>query len=185
MSIYPAKNLLPAAMLCFLLTACNSLTSTTHMPKGTIAKPHQGFVELCTRDPEECIMPLTKETRADLIELHQKTRGLIVPTVEEGDNWTTLTEFGPGDCEDFALTLRSYLRQSMPEYAGAFRMATAYTEQYQYHAVITLETSEGTMVCDIRFPQCGTWESFPYEWHLREIVGNANWENIGNEKALA
>lgn len=130
-------------------------------------------------------MPLTKETRSDLVDLHQKTRGLIVPTVEDGDNWTTLSQVGPGDCEDFALTLRSFLRQSMPEYAGAFRMATAYTEQFQYHAVITLETNEGTMVCDIRFPQCGTWESFPYEWHLREVVGNANWENIGNEKALA
>ncbi|MBO6504004.1 MAG: transglutaminase-like cysteine peptidase [Kordiimonadaceae bacterium] len=155
------------------------------MPKGTIANPHQGFVELCAREPEQCVVPLTKETREDLINLHQKTRDLIVPTIEEGDSWTTLSQVGPGDCEDFALTLRSLLRQHMPEYAGAFRIATAFTEQFQYHAVITLETDEGTLVCDIRYPKCGTWDAFPYEWHLREIVGNANWENIGDEKALA
>lgn len=185
MSHNPAKNFLSAILLSLVLTACNSLGATSHMPKGTIAKPHQGFVELCAREPEQCIVPLTKETRKDLTDLHQKTRDLIIPTLEEGDSWTALSQVGPGDCEDFALTLRSLLRQSMPEYAGAFRMATAFTEQYQYHAVITLETDEGTMVCDIRFPQCNTWDAFPYEWHLREIVGNVNWENIGNEQALA
>lgn len=184
MSRTPFQSFSLATLLCLTLSACNALGSTSHMPKGTVAQPHQGFIELCAREPEQCVMPLTKQNETKLVKLHQKTRALVVPTVERTDSWNTLSQVGPGDCEDFALTLRSYLRQHMPEFAGAFRLATAYTEQFQYHAVITLETSEGTMVCDIRFPQCGSWESFPYEWHLREVVGNATWENIGDHQSL-
>lgn len=185
MSAKNFKNLLCTFLFLTSLAACKTLDPTTSMPKGTEALPHKGFVELCARQPEECIMPMTQDTKTHLTALHQQTRELVIPTEEQGDLWQPVSSLGPGDCEDFALTLRRFLRNSMPEYAGAFRLATAYTEDFQYHAVITLETSSGTYVCDIRFPQCSSWEAFPYEWHLREKVGQKTWENIGDKTALA
>lgn len=131
------------------------------------------------------MLPVTPETTATLKELHETVKKLIIPTEEQGDLWMTVSEPTAGDCEDFALTLRKLLRERMPEYAGAFLMATAYTEVAQYHAVLTIETAAGTLVCDIRYAACDTWDRFPYEWHLREVAGQRHWEDIGNHEILA
>ena len=48
-------------------------------------------------------------------------------------------------------------------------MATAYIEGgTQYHAVLTVETLQGTLVCDILKPECADWRSFNYKFDLRE-----------------
>lgn len=131
------------------------------------------------------MLPFTPEMRKTISALHNTTKDLITPVNETVDFWRTISEPGQGDCEDFALTLRKLLRETLPEYAGAFRLATVYTETAQYHAVLTIETSAGTVVCDVRFPQCAAWESFPYTWHLREVVGQENWQSLSDKETLA
>lgn len=185
MTAIPFKNLMTACFLLGTLAACKTIMPETSMPEGVAVPPPTAFKDMCERTPSECVLPLTQNTSAVLRTMHQKAKGMVIPTEEEGDLWQTVSVRSAGDCEDFALTLRKYLRETMPEYAGAFLMATAYTELGQYHAVLTIETSSGTLVCDIRFPQCSSWETFPYEWHLREVAGQRHWEDIGNHEILA
>ncbi len=179
------RNFIIISILTVALSACQTINLQSAMPAGTVAAAPSGYKALCERDPSECVLPLGPETREELTALHNKVKDLIIPTVEQGDYWKTVSTRSAGDCEDFALTLRKYLRESLPEYGAAFLLATAYTEDAQYHAVLTIETSSGTLVCDIRFPQCAPWDSFPYDWHLREVAGQNYWENIGNHAILA
>ena len=74
-----------------------------------------------------------------------------------GDFWQVREERGFGDCEDFALTLRKMMRAKYPEAANAFRIATAFTETGEYHAVLSIETDKGTIICDIRYRRCQDW----------------------------
>jgi len=112
------------------------------------------------------------------------TRALFIPIVEASDHWQTLETLSEGDCEDFALTLRAALRLEYPEFASSFRITTAYTESNQYHAVLSIETDQGTLICDNRFPECASWEAFPYRWKLREVLGSHQWQNLASATNL-
>ena len=179
------KNFLTIGILTAALSACQTSELQTAMPSGTVSPAPQGYKSLCARTPSECVLPLDRDTRKELISLHNMVKDLIIPTPEQGDFWQSVSTRSAGDCEDFALTLRKYLREALPEYGAAFLLATAYTENAQYHAVLTIETSSGTLVCDVRFPQCARWDNLPYDWHLREVAGQSNWEDIGDHKILA
>ncbi len=180
-----AKNIFTAFILVTSLAACKTLAPDISMPAGVAVPAPTAFQDLCARAPEECILPLNEQTRGLLTDLMLEVHSLVIPTAEDGDLWQTVSTPSAGDCEDFALTLRKKLREHLPQYGGAFLMATAYTEQAQYHAVLTIETTSGTIVCDIRYKRCGRWDYFPYEWHLREVAGQRHWEDIGNHQALA
>ena len=112
------------------------------------------------------------------------TKAIFIPIVEDKDHWQTLETLSEGDCEDFALTLRAALRRQFPEFASSFRITTAYTETGQYHAVLSIETDQGTIICDNRFPQCASWETFPYRWKLREVLGSNQWQNLASATDL-
>ncbi len=179
------KNILTISVLTIALSACQTIDLQTAMPDGRTTPPPSGYKAMCAREPAECVLPMDRATSKELLSLHNMVKDLIIPTPEQGDFWQSVSTRSEGDCEDFALTLRKYLREAMPEYGAAFLLATAYTETAQYHAVLTIETASGTLVCDVRFPQCAPWESFPYDWHLREVAGQSNWENIGDDRVIA
>lgn len=184
MTVKIVRFFIQSVVLLISVSACQTvLPASTSLPVGTSVAPPPGYDALCAREPSECVLPITKATNGMVGSLLVHAKELVIPTWEEGDGdyWQSLTEPGPGDCEDFALTLRRSLREVLPEYAGAFRLATAYTETMQYHAVLTIETDQGTIVCDIRFPQCADWKTFPYKWHLREVVGQRSWQDISGE----
>lgn len=157
--------------------------ATTAMPTGEKVDAPSAFRDFCLRNPSECKLPSSQNVMKALNEANTKTRSLIVPTEEEGDTWETRTQPGPGDCEDFALTMRSILRGRFPEYSGAFLIATAYTEENTYHAVLSIETDAGTIVCDIRYASCAPWENYPYSWRLREVAGADHWQQLGPYRA--
>lgn len=179
------KCVAKVGMLLAGLSACKTINIQSAMPEGTLTNPPRGYVELCERSPSECVIPLDKKTKDQLVSLNNRTKDMIIPTAESGDFWKSISARSEGDCEDFALTLRKLLRERLPEYSAAFLLATAYTEDAQYHAVLTIETTAGTLVCDIRFPQCAPWESFPYDWHLREVPNKMHWEDIGDKEVIA
>lgn len=167
--------------LFLLVTACMGLNTTapqSAMPIGEPSEPPFGYKEFCKRSPEECAVPYSAEFGKALQKAHHHTKTLLIPVEEEQEYWQVLETVSEGDCEDFALTLRASLRREFPGYEAAFLMATAYTEGDVYHAVLSIETTQGTIVCDNRFPQCAPWESFPYRWKLREVSGSPKWENL-------
>lgn len=175
--------LCPAMLL--VMSACKTIAPETSMPTGSQTPPPAAYQELCNKDPEACLLPLTGDFEASLQAAHRAIKATVIPTEEEADEWSILEDVSAGDCEDFALTLRQALRQSFPEYGAAFLLATAFTEQDDYHAVLTVETSKGTMVCDIRFAACLHWSSLRYSWHLREVAGQRHWEDIGSHETRA
>jgi len=167
--------------LLFLVAACmgtGAPTPSSSMPAGRPSPAPAAYLEFCKRSPSECAVPYSTTFSRNVQQAHNHTKTLFVPTVEEGDYWQILETLSEGDCEDFALTLRAALRKRFPGYEAAFRIATAYTESNDYHAVLSVETSQGTLICDNRFPDCASWESFPYRWKLREVSGNRHWESL-------
>ncbi len=173
-------------LFCFFLGACMTSAdkmqqpaANTAMPEGQRADPPKGFEDFCKRHPAECRLPATEPHLQGINRANLKAKSLITPTPETKDFWQTRQSPGPGDCEDFALTMRSLMRAAFPAYSGAFLIATAHTETGQYHAVLSIETTRGTIVCDIRFPDCMPWEQFPYIWRYREVADADHWQEIG------
>ncbi|WP_417460326.1 transglutaminase-like cysteine peptidase [Kordiimonas sp.] len=185
-------TILKFVFLAFSLSACmvttpndSALIDAGVMPKGAQVPPPTAFKEFCARNPEECAIPSTASLRKALDAINYQVRKLVIPTDEQGDFWQARQTTGPGDCEDYALTFRQLLRKKFPAYSAAFRLATAYTEDGQYHAVLSIETNLGTVVCDIRYPNCAPWASFPYSWRMREIAGADHWEYFGITQTVA
>ncbi|MCJ9429533.1 transglutaminase-like cysteine peptidase [Kordiimonas marina] len=154
-------------------------TAQGTMPHGTTVPAPQQFEIYCEKNPADCAIPSTPAINKAIARADRDVHKMIKPTEEKVDVWTALSKAGAGDCEDFALTLRKRLRENFPAYAGAFRIATAYTETGEYHAVLSIETSGGTIVCDIRYQSCAPWQNFPYQWRLREIPGSRKWQEMG------
>ena len=184
----PLKYLLVALSL----SACfgpspqdQALISAGTMPEGAPVPPPSAFRAYCERNPADCTIPAGPRLKKALERVTYDVRKIFIPTVEEGDFWQRLDSTGPGDCEDFALTFRYKLREMFPAYSGAFRLATAYTEDGQYHAVLSVETDMGTIICDVRFPNCAPWSNFPYTWRLREVAGAGSWEMFSPEQMSA
>jgi len=168
------------------------LASTQQELNEQAASPSEAFYAPASEDYSfslatyDISQPITynKHFEKALIMAMNGTKALFIPKDEEGDHWQRLETLSEGDCEDFALTLRAALRREFPEFAGAFRITTAYTETNDYHAVLSIETDQGTIVCDNRFPQCASWETFPYRWKLREVLGSYQWQNLAGATDL-
>ncbi len=163
------KNILTVvALTC--TSACVSVNTITPLPEGTVVKPHRSYVTFCANNPDDCKVPLTANSLRAIQGAHSELRAEFKPRWDaagiEGDVWSIGNE---GDCEDYALTLQKNFRTQYPHYAEAFKLATAYIGNgSQYHAVLTVETLQGTLVCDILKPECADWRSFDYKFDLRE-----------------
>lgn len=99
--------------------------------------------------------------------------------------WTILEGAGAGDCEDYALTKMKRLEEAgWPRHV--LRPATCWCEPHpdgerEYHAVLTVDTSAGTLVLDNRFPFVMNLKDprmMAYKWHRRKAAGSANWVNL-------
>lgn len=162
-------------------------TPTETMPMGKVIQSPTAFKDFCKRNVGECAVSkptaftLNDDNAKALAKSLKKTQKLIVPQVEaSGDFWQTREKRGYGDCEDFALTLRKMMRAQFPEASSAFRIATAFTETGEYHAVLSVETNKGTLICDIRFQRCQDWAKMPYTWKFRETAGALVWQRIAS-----
>ena len=73
----------------------------------------------------------------DLIPVNRPDRTILV------ERWTVEPKYG--DCDDYAVTkLARLMRAGLPR--PALRLAVYRLPSQQYHAVLTVETTEGTLV---------------------------------------
>lgn len=94
---------------------------------------------------------------------------------ENSEFWTIAN--GAGDCEDYALAKREKLIEAgWPR--ECVKLACCWTDTGVYHAVLTVDTTDGTYVLDNRSTMVIAWEKLPYKWHMREIPGEDTWELI-------
>lgn len=162
---------LMTASVALLLAACTA----GPMKTGDDVPPPNGYIAYCQREADACAIPLTPTVQAKLNAVHAGTLATFEPVAEpEGED---LWQPGLiGDCEDFALLEQQTLRALYPAFARAFRLATAYTEDGALHAVLTVETLSGTLVCDMLFPTCMHWKEFPYSFVARE--SDITWQQV-------
>lgn len=188
-------KILVVCLLASLSAACS--TKLTQIPVGTPVAPPAAYIEFCRSYPcvdqsTYSVIPRNDRVLATIQKAHTYLRDNFVSEREpEGQaNWQLGMR---GDCEDYALTLRDELRALYPSSAEAFGLATAYTELDQYHAVMKInfivmpdnfeklpldqrDPIDVTYVCDLRYPQCAPWNTFPYEYHL--VQNGQRWERL-------
>lgn len=99
------------------------------------------------------------------------------------DHWQVADSQG-GDCEDKALLARAALiARGWP--AEALRLALAWTETREYHAVLTIDVirhgQPATYVIDGRFPWVVGWDRLTrlgYRWDRRQAARGGGWTRI-------
>jgi len=94
--------------------------------------------------------------------------------------WAEIDQAG-GDCEDFSIAKRNrLLALGFP--AKPLRLATCQTETGEGHAVLTVDTDQGTLVLDNRFPAVLPFErltALGYRWISRQAGdGGRGWVKI-------
>ena len=77
--------------------------------------------------------------------------------------WTEIDVKG-GDCEDFALAKRAALLEAGAERSD-IHLATCFDETGCFHAVLIVDTDEGSYVLDNRFPYPMPKQSLNYKWN--------------------
>jgi predicted transglutaminase-like cysteine proteinase len=101
------------------------------------------------------------------------------------DEYWEPADGGGGDCEDKALAARAtLLAQGWP--AESLRLALAWTEAHELHAVLTVEVmfdaQPATYVLDSRFPWVLAWDALSrsgYTWLTRQ-AGDGRWRKIAS-----
>lgn len=176
-SRYVAKTTVISTVSCALMTMTAACTGVERMVLSGEVAPPQGYVDFCIRNPAECKIPLTNRVLTNLKNVNRAVNDRIQQKEEAVDIWD-LAEDGDGDCEDFVLLKRKYLRELYPAYAAAFRIALVWTELDQYHAVLTVHTFDGVYVLDSRYQQVAIWNSYPYIWSVMESPGSQKWSII-------
>lgn len=103
------------------------------------------------------------------------------------DRWE-VADAGGGDCEDKALLARAALIARGWSPAG-LRIATAWTETREYHAVLTIDVMRhgqpATYVIDNRFPWVVGWDALSrhgYRWDRRQAASGRGWLHIAQAK---
>lgn len=165
-------------------------TLSTAMHDGGVVMPPQGWLDYCSRNPNDAscrAVPLT----ADRVQQLKDTQAAILalPAADDLSRfgkvefWQAADERG-GDCEDFALAARARLL-ALGWPLSALRLATAWTEQHEFHLVLTVDVvaggQVGTLVVDRRFPTVQSWQSLQklgYRFETRQAAIGAAWVRV-------
>ena len=93
---------------------------------------------------------------------------------ENFDDWSPINEVG-GDCDSYAVgKYRALIAEGFN--AGPLRLATAWVETGEYHAVLLADVEGETWVLDNRHPYPMRYADLPYKWDRLQIAGTAKWE---------
>lgn len=132
--------------------------------------PPFGYDIFCSKHRDKChvpeqVMPASKLYKFRDMAEHFNSVFVRVKDTGQIDDWEISDS---GDCEDFALTLREKIAAKYPQYRGALRMASAYDEHGDYHAVLVAKTDHGDVVYDVRHLKPMDKAALPYKWVWQE-----------------
>ncbi|MDH4206333.1 MAG: transglutaminase-like cysteine peptidase [Desulfobacteraceae bacterium] len=168
-------------------TGENSPSLTLNLPVIEIRDKFIPYEEFCRRNPGEC-----KISEQSIIELTTKTKNLILEVntavnfeirfvldkiqYNKEEFWTYPIS-GMGDCEDFALEKRFRLTKlGIP--IGALRIAIVNNKKtLTSHALLLIETTQGTYAMDRFTNQIFLWYQLPYNFEARERP-DGRWERF-------
>ena len=160
------------------------------MRDGAATLPPQGWVEFCRRNGTDPSCQSVQLDAARLRQLQQVQASLrAIPRVSDSrtagqaELWRVADRRG-GDCEDIALAARQQLLAAgWP--VTALRLATAWTEQREFHVVLTVDAVQGnrpaTLVLDSRFAVVMSWqklEQLGYRFATRQAQHGSAWVTV-------
>ncbi|MGD8846658.1 MAG: transglutaminase-like cysteine peptidase [Desulfobacteraceae bacterium] len=186
-------------VLFFLLSGCapKTLVTKQFQPAKTLNLPvtetrayFVPYKAFCRRNPGECdlsgqeIIQMTPDTWKKLLDINTKVNHEIELYMDESqyqkEEFWAYPSLGLGDCEDIALEKRFRLvNMGIPR--GALRIAIGYHKKKLHsHAVLTVETRQGTLVLDSTNDQILIWHQTPYNFEMRERP-DGRWERYDQE----
>lgn len=151
----------------------------------------QGWLDFCARggsDPLCNAVVLTPARAAQLQDVEASIRKIRRRTDQQlygvAEFWTVADQKTGGDCEDIALAAREQLL-GLGWPSSALRLATAWTEQNDFHLVLTVDVFINdvvqTLVIDSRFPRLQTYSGLTnigYRFQTRQAALGAGWVKI-------
>lgn len=152
--------------------------SALNLDVSEIVEPPTTYREFCRANPDDCrltgsVVSEVSETVVSILErVNREVNAEIrfVPDFEvhgEEEYWCYPTE-GQGDCEDIALEKRRRLIAAGLPSASMTMAIVHHKTKYYSHAVLVLETSQGTWVMDSLADDIPCWSMIPYYYEIRE-----------------
>ncbi len=174
-------------ILLFLLFSIKSFSQSLNLDieiyKTKSSNP--SYQLFCDRNLGECdltgseIISYNNKLKNLLIEVNQNVNSEILFEFDEVqygvEEYWSYPESGMGDCEDFALEKRRRLVGHGIDRA-ALKIATVmHKTKFYMHAILLIETDQGTFVLDQENSNVSLWYETPYVFEAREMVGGS-WE---------
>lgn len=163
----------------------HQLSERLNLPVTEIRDNFRPYQDFCSRNPGECnlsgqaTIKLTPKKLKQLREVNTVVNREINLVFDnelyQKEEFWTYPSTGYGDCEDIALEKRSRLVQlGFPR--GSLRIGLGYHKNLLVaHAVLTVETQQGTFVLDSLYDQVKIWYQTPYNFETRERT-DGTWE---------
>ena len=195
-----------------LSTACLGVSMATHAGSQTLAalpnaasigrvepmggaRPVQGWVSFCDRNPSECVIDpsesatvtLTGRLWKNLNAVNRQVNTTITPMTDQ-EHWNVVDRWdlpadGYGDCEDFQLLKRKILVEQYGLPRRALRMTVVIDEQGEGHAVLMVRTDEGDLVLDNKRSGILPWHQTGYVFIKREGQDGREWVSLGERSS--
>ncbi len=182
-----ATSLAFAFMGCAVLNASEAgLPSATYADVGGKTRIPYGWVDFCSRRPEECnverLPPRDVHLSAaswTLLNRVNKAANDAIEPITNFDHWGTMLDHwdypvdGKGDCKIYALYKRKLLLE-----AGLPRQALLMTIVRDLdgdgHAILTVKTDRGEFVLDNLTDRVRPWDASGYRFIKRQAQDNPN-----------
>jgi predicted transglutaminase-like cysteine proteinase len=138
----------------------------------------------CDGAVERAQVALSPSNLEILSDVHRQANAAIA--YRSTTSWDPLRS--EGDCKTYAARKQlELLARGFPP--GALRLATAFinddtAQRYQYHAVLLVDTDQGTFVLDNRQAAPRRWDELPYVWMTAQVPGAARWAKLPADEAL-
>ena len=158
---------------------------------GEVTSSPYGWMDFCSREPQECSEPVLVAADVDLTPLAWKTLREVnrqvnaaIEPVSNLDHWGTIADHwdypydGKGDCKIYALQKRKVLMEKgFPR--QALLMTIVRDHKNEGHAILTIKTNEGDFILDNLTDEIRAWEATGYRFVKRQSQEDPNvWVSI-------
>ncbi|ARN83531.1 transglutaminase [Methylocystis bryophila] len=155
-------------------------------PVGEEASIPYGWMDFCTRQPQECNQPvlppqdvaLTAKTWKLLEKINAEVNASIEP-ISNLDHWGTLADHwdypidGKGDCKIYALEKRRQLiERGVPR--QALLMTIVKDHHNMGHTILTVRTDKGDFILDNLTDEILSWDETGYHFLKRQSQEDPN-----------
>jgi predicted transglutaminase-like cysteine proteinase len=168
----------------------------SHLPVTNVTSPPIGWIDLCTREPHECVgifmtmheFVITPRHWSDLARINKLVNATIKP-LTDFEHWGVAERWsypddGYGDCEDYVLLKRRLLIQlGWPR--EALLITVVRDKKGEGHAVLMVTTDRGDYILDNQNDRVVLWGETGYRFIKRQSSSDPNvWVSLGNPRPV-